>query len=93
LERELALVRYILNLFSGSTVFAEPEVIDAAAYEFGEEIVEKMLKVGESLLIDYEWGVYDLLVLVYAYYFYISLLRFPMEEWRTHALHLSRPLF
>ncbi|KAL1934960.1 hypothetical protein VTP01DRAFT_4100 [Rhizomucor pusillus] len=44
-----------------STVWCEPEVVDAAAWEF--EDTEKFVKIGEDLLTPYEWGRYDLLVL------------------------------
>ncbi len=42
-------------------VFAEPSVIEAAAYEFAD--LEKMVAAAESLLGPYRWGRYDLLVL------------------------------
>ncbi|MGE0399610.1 MAG: M1 family metallopeptidase [Kofleriaceae bacterium] len=42
-------------------VYAEPSVVDAAAYEFAE--VEKMMTVGEKLYGPYRWGRYDILVL------------------------------
>jgi len=44
-----------------STVWCEPEVIDAAAWEFTD--TEKFIATGEQLLTPYEWGRYDLLVL------------------------------
>ena len=44
-----------------STVWSEPEVVDAAAYEF--DGTELFIKTGEELLTPYEWGRYDLLVL------------------------------
>ncbi len=42
-------------------VYAEPSVIDGAAYEFGE--LESMVTAAESLYGPYQWGRYDLLVL------------------------------
>lgn len=42
-------------------VYAEPSVIEAAAYEF--EDMQKMLEVTESLYGDYRWERYDVLVL------------------------------
>ena len=42
-------------------VYAEPEVIDKAVYEFA--LTETMLEEAETLLGDYQWGRYDLLVL------------------------------
>lgn len=42
-------------------VYAEPAVVEAAAYEFAE--VEKMMTVGEKLYGPYRWGRYDILVL------------------------------
>lgn len=44
-----------------SGVYAEPSVIDAAAYEF--EDLEEMISAAESLYGPYQWGRYDLLVL------------------------------
>ncbi|WAR26563.1 LKHA4-like protein, partial [Mya arenaria] len=44
-----------------SKVWTEPELIEAAAYEFAE--TESMLQAGEGLLGPYVWGHYDLLVL------------------------------
>ncbi|XP_052781053.1 leukotriene A-4 hydrolase-like [Mya arenaria] len=44
-----------------SKVWAEPEFIEAAAYEFAE--TESMLQAAESLLGPYVWGHYDLLLL------------------------------
>ncbi|KAJ3359275.1 Leukotriene A-4 hydrolase [Allomyces javanicus] len=44
-----------------STVYSEPEMVEAAAAEFSE--VEKIIEVGEKLVMPYEWGRYDLLVL------------------------------
>ena len=42
-------------------VWAEPSVVDAAAYEFGE--MEEMLEAAETLYGPYRWGRYDVLVL------------------------------
>jgi aminopeptidase N len=42
-------------------VYAEPSVVDAAAWEFGD--LERMLTAAESLYGAYRWGRYDLLVL------------------------------
>ncbi|MFW6205964.1 MAG: M1 family metallopeptidase [Gemmatimonadota bacterium] len=42
-------------------VYAEPEVVEAAAYEFGE--MEDMLEAAEALYGPYRWGRYDVLVL------------------------------
>ncbi|XP_067931496.1 leukotriene A-4 hydrolase-like isoform X1 [Watersipora subatra] len=44
-----------------SKVWTEPEMLDAAAYEFAE--TDTMLKTAEDLCGPYIWGVYDLLVL------------------------------
>jgi aminopeptidase N len=44
-----------------TTVWSEPEVVKEAAWEF--EDTESFIKVGETLLSPYNWGVYDLLVL------------------------------
>ncbi|TPX36075.1 leukotriene-A4 hydrolase [Synchytrium endobioticum] len=44
-----------------STVWSEPEIVDAAAWEFLD--TEKFVAAGESLLTPYVWGRYDLLVL------------------------------
>ncbi len=49
------------SLGSRTGVYAEPEVIDKAAYEFAE--TETMLKAAEALYGKYRWGRYDLLVL------------------------------
>ncbi|MEO8355684.1 MAG: leukotriene A4 hydrolase C-terminal domain-containing protein [Chloroflexota bacterium] len=42
-------------------IYAEPEIIDAAAWEFAE--TEKALNEAEKLLGPYRWGRYDMLVL------------------------------
>ncbi|KAF9952979.1 Leukotriene A-4 hydrolase [Modicella reniformis] len=44
-----------------STVWTEPEGIDAAAWEFVD--TETFIRTGEELLTPYDWGRYDLLVL------------------------------
>ncbi|KAI9323384.1 peptidase family M1-domain-containing protein [Dichotomocladium elegans] len=44
-----------------SSVWCEPEMVDAAAWEF--ESTETFIATGEKLLTPYEWGRYDLLVL------------------------------
>ncbi|KAG2191809.1 hypothetical protein INT47_011933 [Mucor saturninus] len=44
-----------------SSVWCEPEMIDAAAWEFAD--TELFVATGEDLLTPYEWGRYDLLVL------------------------------
>ena len=44
-----------------STVWCEPEMVDAAAWEFPD--TEKFVETGENLLTPYVWGRYDLLVL------------------------------
>ena len=44
-----------------SGVYAEPSVLDAAAWEFAD--TERMIEIAESLYGPYRWGRYDLLVL------------------------------
>ncbi|KAJ3336331.1 putative leukotriene A-4 hydrolase (LTA-4 hydrolase) (Leukotriene A(4) hydrolase) [Gonapodya sp. JEL0774] len=44
-----------------SRVWSEPEVVDAAAYEFVD--TESFVRTGEDLLTPYVWGRYDVLVL------------------------------
>ncbi|OXA59860.1 leukotriene A-4 hydrolase [Folsomia candida] len=44
-----------------TTVWSEPEFVDASAYEFAE--TEEMLNAAEQLMGKYVWGVYDILVL------------------------------
>ncbi|KAF9934607.1 Leukotriene A-4 hydrolase [Linnemannia zychae] len=44
-----------------STVWTEPEVLEAAAWEFVD--TENFIRTGEALLTPYDWGRYDLLVL------------------------------
>jgi aminopeptidase N len=46
---------------SRTGVFAEPSVLDRAAYEFAD--LEKMLEAAEALYGPYRWGRYDILVL------------------------------
>ncbi|HET6152809.1 MAG TPA: M1 family metallopeptidase [Marmoricola sp.] len=49
------------ELGSRSGVYAEPSVVDAAAYEFAD--TEKMIEAAERLYGPYRWGRYDILVL------------------------------
>jgi leukotriene-A4 hydrolase len=49
------------DLSPRSRVWAEPEMVDKAAYEFGE--VEQMIETAEKLFGPYEWDRYDMLVL------------------------------
>lgn len=44
-----------------TTVYAEKELVDKAAWEFAE--TEKFIEVAEAYLIPYEWGQYNILVL------------------------------
>ncbi|ORY43806.1 leukotriene A4 hydrolase [Rhizoclosmatium globosum] len=44
-----------------STVWAEPEVVESAAWEFAD--TEVFIKTGEDILTPYVWGVYDVLCL------------------------------
>lgn len=44
-----------------SGVYAEPEMIEAAAYEFAE--MQNMVDTAEALYGDYRWGMYDVIVL------------------------------
>jgi aminopeptidase N len=46
---------------SRTGVFAEPSVLDAAAYEFAD--LERMLEAAEALYGPYRWGRYDILVM------------------------------
>jgi aminopeptidase N len=48
-----------------SRVWAEPEVVDAAAYEFAR--VEELVRSAEQLLGAYDWGRFDLLLLPAAF--------------------------
>lgn len=48
-------------------VYAEPEVVDAAAHEFAD--MERMLEVAERMYGPYRWGRYDVLVLPPAFPF------------------------
>ncbi|KAJ1981922.1 Leucyl aminopeptidase yscIV [Dimargaris xerosporica] len=69
-EQPTAIPSYLLALVVGnlqgqrigprSHVWAEPEVVGAAAWEFAD--VEKFVAAAEDLLTPYQWGVYDLLV-------------------------------
>jgi leukotriene-A4 hydrolase len=49
------------NLSPRSRVWAEPEMVDKAAYEFSE--VEQMIETAEKTFGPYEWDRYDMLVL------------------------------
>lgn len=49
------------DLSPRARVWAEPEMVDKAAYEFGE--VEQMIETAERLFGPYEWDRYDMLVL------------------------------
>ena len=55
------------DLSSRSRVWAEPEMIERAAFEFGE--VEQMVQTAERLFGPYEWDRYDMLVLPPAFPF------------------------
>ncbi|KAI8992346.1 peptidase family M1-domain-containing protein [Pilobolus umbonatus] len=47
-----------------SAVWCEPQMIEAAAWEFEQkQEVESFIRTGEALLTPYKWGRYDLLVL------------------------------
>ena len=48
-------------------VYAEPELIEECAYEFVD--LPKMMDAAESIYGDYQWDVYDLLVLPYSFPF------------------------
>ncbi|KAJ3285879.1 putative leukotriene A-4 hydrolase (LTA-4 hydrolase) (Leukotriene A(4) hydrolase) [Borealophlyctis nickersoniae] len=70
-EQPIAMPSYLIALAIGnidgrqvgqrSTVWSEPEVVDAAAWEFSE--TETFIATGEKLLTPYVWGIYDLLLL------------------------------
>ncbi|GJM28911.1 MAG: aminopeptidase [Cyclobacteriaceae bacterium] len=49
------------SLGSRSGVYAEPELIDSAAYEFAE--LEEMISIAEGLYGPYRWNRYDIIVL------------------------------
>ena len=55
------------DLSPRARVWAEPEMVDYAEYEFGE--VEQMIKTAERLFGPYEWSRYDMLVLPPAFPF------------------------
>ena len=55
------------DLSPRSRVWAEPEMIERAAFEFGE--VEQMIQTAERLFGPYEWDRYDMLVLPPAFPF------------------------
>ncbi|KAG9285768.1 hypothetical protein G9A89_013193 [Geosiphon pyriformis] len=70
-EQNIKIPSYLIALAVGnlkgkeigprSTVWTEPEILEAAAWEFVD--TEKFISIGEELLTPYEWGRYDLLVL------------------------------
>ncbi|CAO3678409.1 unnamed protein product [Umbelopsis vinacea] len=70
-EQRTSIPSYLIAIVSGnlagreigprSTVWCEPEMVEAAAWEFAD--TEKFIAAGESILTPYEWGRYDLLVL------------------------------
>jgi leukotriene-A4 hydrolase len=70
-EQKVKIPSYLIALAVGnlagkeigprSTVWAEPEIVQDAAWEF--EDTEKFIAIGEKLLTPYEWKKYDLLVL------------------------------
>lgn len=70
-EQKIAIPSYLIAMAVGqlegikvgprTTVWSEPAVVKAAAWEFEE--TEEFIKAGESFLTPYCWGVYDLLVL------------------------------
>jgi len=70
-EQTIAIPSYLIALAVGhlegikvgprTTVWSEPEVVKAAAWEFEE--TEDFITAGESFLTPYCWKVYDLLVL------------------------------
>lgn len=49
------------TISSRCKVWSERELVEKAAYEFGE--AEQMLKIAEDICGEYVWGIYDLLVL------------------------------
>ncbi|KAJ1923530.1 Leucyl aminopeptidase yscIV [Tieghemiomyces parasiticus] len=69
-RQDTAMPSYLIALVVGnlqgkeigprSTVWTEPEVVDAAAWEFVD--TEKFIEIAERLLTPYQWGRYDLLV-------------------------------
>ncbi|EGF79700.1 hypothetical protein BATDEDRAFT_19784 [Batrachochytrium dendrobatidis JAM81] len=70
-EQKISIPSYLIAIAVGnihgkrvgprSTVWSEPEVVEAAAWEFAD--TESFIKTGEDLLTPYVWGVYDLLLL------------------------------
>jgi len=48
-------------------VYSEPELLEAAAYEFGD--LPKMIDAAEALYGKYQWEIYDVLVLPYSFPF------------------------
>jgi leukotriene A-4 hydrolase/aminopeptidase len=55
------------DLSPRARVWAEPEMVDRAAYEFGE--IEQMIETAEQLFGPYDWDRYDMLVLPPAFPF------------------------
>ena len=49
------------NIFDRCTIYAEKEIVDKAAYEFGD--METFIQIAEAYTIPYEWGEYNILVL------------------------------
>ncbi|KAI8920600.1 peptidase family M1-domain-containing protein [Entophlyctis helioformis] len=70
-EQKTAIPSYLIAVAAGNivgkrvgprtTVWSEPEVVEAAAWEFVD--TETFIKTGEELLTPYTWGIYDLLLL------------------------------
>lgn len=70
-EQTKAIPSYLLAIGAGnimgkvigprSTVWSEPEIVDAAASEFNG--TEEYIKIGEELAGPYEWEIYDILLL------------------------------
>ncbi|KAJ2161352.1 Leucyl aminopeptidase yscIV [Coemansia sp. RSA 552] len=70
-EQKTTIPSYLIALVVGNlasatvsdrcAIWSEPENIDACAWEFAE--TEKTLRTAEDLLLPYQWGRYDLLVL------------------------------
>lgn len=70
-EQKIPVATYLMAIAAGAiegrkissrtTVYAEKETVDAAAYEFGD--TEKFIETAESYLTPYEWGQYNIIVL------------------------------
>ena len=70
-EQSIPIPSYLVAICAGNlkgikvgprtTVWSEPEIVESAAWEFQD--TENFIKIGESLLTPYCWGIYDLLVL------------------------------